>query len=406
MLTLVYVSNHVDRQILAILIGPIKEEFGVSDTMMGLLAGPTFAVFYGFLGLPIARWADRGNRRSIIAIGLAIWSAMTALAGVAQTFVQLALARIGVAVGEAAGSPPAHSLISDYFPAQSRGRALGLYAGAIHVAGPIGFAAGGLLAHLYGWRVAMLAVGLPGLALAALVRGSVREPERGRMDSAPPPPVEDAAQALRGLFARRSYLHLQFGGTLHALAGYGMGIWIAQFLIRVHDVPLHKTGAFIGGLNLAFGLIGVFLGGWLSDRLSPRDARWFLWLPTLQALGGIPFTLLFLYLDHLGWALAFYSVHWILNASYNGPIYALMQALASARTRALAVATHLFIVNLIGLGVGPLLIGWLNDSLRAAHGDHAIRYSMTVAALTNALASIFYLLGARTVREDVAATRS
>jgi predicted MFS family arabinose efflux permease len=405
-LTLVYVSNHVDRQILAILIGPIKEEFDVSDKMIGLLAGPAFALFYTLLGLPIARWADRGSRRSIIALGLTVWSAMTALAGLAQNFTQLALARIGVATGEAAGSPPAHSLISDYFPPETRGRALGLYAGGLHIAGPIGFIAGGWLAHLYDWRTAFLAVGLPGLLLALLVRYTVHEPERGRMDPGRvPPPEQGARAAVRSLFARGSYFHLQIGGTLHALAGYGMGIWIAQFLIRVHGVQMHEAGSYIGALNLGFGSLGVLLGGWLTDRLSPRDARWFLWLPTLQAVIGMPFTLLFLYLDHLGWALAFYSVHWVLNASYNAPIYALMQLLANARTRALAVATHLFIVNLIGLGIGPLLIGWLNDSLRESYGDLAIRYSMTVAAVTNALAAVFYMAGTRTVREDVVAAQ-
>jgi predicted MFS family arabinose efflux permease len=405
-LTLVYVSNHVDRQILAILIGPIKEEFGVSDKMIGLLAGPAFALFYTFLGLPIARWADRGSRRSIIALGLAVWSGMTALAGMAQSFTQLALARIGVATGEAAGSPPAHSLISDYFPPETRGRALGLYAGGLHIAGPIGFIAGSQLEDLYDWRVAFLAVGLPGLLLALLVRFTIREPERGRMDRAPlAEPRQDAWAVLRELFGRRSYLHLQLGGTLHAAAGYGMGIWIAEFLIRVHDLSRPEAGTYIGVLHLAAGAIGVVLGGWLTDRLSPRDARWFLWLPSLQAIVGIPFVLLFLYLDDVRWALALYSVHWVLNASYNAPIYALMQTLATARTRALSVATHLFIVNLLGLGLGPLAIGVINDALRGSYGDHAIRYSMTVAALTNAAATIFYLLGARSVREDVAAAQ-
>jgi len=403
-LTLVYVSNHIDRQILAVLIKDIKAEFGVSDTLIGMLAGPAFAIFYTFLGLPIARWADHGNRRSIIAIGLTVWSAMTALAGLAQSFVQLALARIGVAVGEAAGSPPAHSLISDYFPPRTRGRALGIYAGGLHLAGPIGVIGGAWVAAEYGWRAAFLAFGVPGLLLALLVRTTVREPLRGGMDPTPPAPIPNSLEALRALFAKRSYLHLQFGGTLHALAGYGLGIWVYEFMGRVHGMSMKEASLYIGALNLPFGLLGVALGGWLTDRLSHADARWFLWLPSLQALIGAPFTVLFLYLDRLELALACYAVHWVLNASYNAPIYALMQTLAGARSRALAVAAHLFIVNLVGLALGPLLIGYLNDQLRAGFGEHGIRYSMMIAGLTNAVAAIFYLAGARTVREDVAAS--
>lgn len=403
-LTLVYVSNHIDRQILAVLIKDIKAEFGVSDTAIGLLAGPAFAVFYTFLGLPIARWADIGNRRSIIALGLTVWSAMTALAGMATSFAQLALARIGVAVGEAAGSPPAHSLISDYFPPRSRGRALGIYAGGLHLAGPIGVIGGAWIAAEYGWRAAFIAFGLPGLLLALLVRSTVREPVRGGMDAAPPAPMPASRDALRALFAKRSYFHLQFGGTLHALSGYGLGIWIYEFMGRVHEMSMKEASIAIGALNLPFGILGVALGGWLTDRLSHKDARWFLWLPSLQAVLGAPFTVLFLYLDRLDLALACYAVHWVFNASYNAPIYALMQTLAGARSRALAVATHLFIVNLVGLTLGPLLIGFLNDELRASFGEHGIRYSMMIAGLTNALAAVFYMLGSRTVREDVAAS--
>jgi predicted MFS family arabinose efflux permease len=402
LLTLVYVSNHVDRLILAVVIRPIKQEFDVSDTMMGLLAGPAFAAFYTLVGLPVARWADRGNRRSIIALGLAIWSGMTALAGTAQSFVQLALARIGVAIGEAAGSPPAHSLISDYFPPQSRGRALGIYAGGLHLAGPIGLIGGAWIAQHYGWRSAFLAFGIPGLLLALLVRTTIREPVRGRMDAAPPPAPARSWSALRGLFAKGSYFYLQFGGTLHALAGYGVGIWIYEFMSRVHGMPTTEAALRIGIINFGFGLAGVALGGWLTDRLAPGDARWFLWLPALQAAVGAPFVALFLYLDQLGLALACYCVYWVLNASYNAPIYALMQNLASARSRALAVATHLFIVNAIGLSAGPFLIGYLNDAFQPAYGERAIRYSLILVGLVNGLAAIFYLAGARSVRQDVA----
>ncbi|MFO1511074.1 MAG: MFS transporter [Steroidobacteraceae bacterium] len=283
-LTLVYLSNNIDRQILAVLINDIKAEFGVSDTQIGLLAGPAFAIFYTLLGIPIARWADHGNRRSIMALGLSVWSAMTALAGMAQSFAQLTLARIGVGVGEAAGTPPAHSLISDYFPPSSRGLALGIYASGQYLAGPIGVIGGAWIAAEYGWRAAFLVFGIPGLLLALLVRSTVREPMRGRMDAAPPAPMPASREALRVLFAKRSYFHLLFGGALHALSVYGLVIWIYVFMDRVHGLSMKEASIYIGLLSLIFGLLGVALGGWIVDRLSPKDARWFLWLPSLQAV--------------------------------------------------------------------------------------------------------------------------
>jgi predicted MFS family arabinose efflux permease len=400
-LTLVYLSNHADRLLLAVLIGPIKREFAASDTMMGLLAGPAFAIVYTVLGLPIARWADRGNRRSIIALGLAVWSAMTALAGVARSFAQLAIARVGVAVGEAAGSPPAHSLISDYFPPQTRGRALAIYAGAVHLAGPIGVMGGAWVAQHYGWRNTFLAFGIPGLLLALLVRTTIREPARGGMDPAPPAPLAALWPALRTLFAKRSYLWLNVGGILHALAGYGLGLWIFEFMIRVHGLSVQQATLRIGSLNLLCGILGVALGGWLTDRLSRVDARWFLWLPSLQAATAAPLAVLFLYLDRLELALICYAAHWVINASYNAPIYALMQAQADARSRAFAVAVHLSIVNLIGLTAGPSLVGYLNDALHPSYGAQAIRYSLMLVCISNAFAALFYLTGTRTVRADV-----
>jgi len=401
LLTLVYLSNHSDRLLLSVLIKPIKEEFGVSDTLIGLLAGPAFAIFYTLLGLPIARWADRGDRRSIIAIGLAVWSAMTALAGAAQSFVQLALTRVGVATGEAAGSPPAHSLISDYFPPSTRGRALGIYAGAVHLAGPIGVMGGAWIAHKYGWRGAFLAFGIPGLVLAILVRTTVHEPERGGMDGSPPPPIAEPWRVVRGLFAKRSYYWLQFGATLHAFAGYGLGLWVFEFMARVHGLSMQQASLEVGGLNLLCGIAGVALGGFLTDRLSRVDARWFLWLPSLQAATAAPMAVVFLYLDRLDLALIFYAIHWVINASYNAPTYALMQALADARSRALAVATHLSIVNLVGLTSGPFLVGVLNDALRPTYGEGAIRYSLMAVCISNAFASIFYMLGSRSLPADL-----
>ena len=264
---------------------------------------------------------------------------------------------------------------------------------------------GAWIAAEYGWRAAFLTFGIPGLLLALVVRSTVREPVRGCMDAVPPKPMPASRDALRALFATRSYFHMLLGATLHALSSYGLAIWIYEFMGRVHGMSMKEASLYIGLINLPFGVLGVALGGWLVDRLSPKDARWFLWLPSLQAVIGAPFIVLFLYLGRLDFALACYAVHWVLSAGYNAPIYTLMQTLAGARSRALAVATYLFAVNLIGLTIGPLLIGFLNDELRVVFGEQGIRYSMMVAGLTNVAAAIFYMAGARTVRQDVAASR-
>ncbi|MCE2391887.1 MAG: MFS transporter [Proteobacteria bacterium] len=403
LLTAAYVFAHVDRNLMSILLEPVKEELGVSDTLMGLLVGFSFAIFYTTAGIPVARWADRGTRRNIVALALVVWSGMTALSGMARNFWQLALARVGVGMGEAGCSPPAHSLISDYFPPASRGRALALFSAGIHIGGLFGWLAGGWLEYSLGWRSAFVIIGLPGILLGLLIRMTLREPERGRLDpgksETEPAPFWDAVGLL---WRQRSYVHLQIGGALHAFSAIGMGVWIAPFFTRIHGMELYEIGSWMGPLGGTCGFVGAFLGGWLSDRLSPRDARWYLWLPTITALGAIPFTVAFLFAPTPLWAFLFYVPHHILGSTFNGPTYAMTQAVVTQRTRALAVAAHLLVVNLLGMGLGPLLVGALNDFLRPEYGDIAIRYTMLVAALTNLTACVFYLWGARTVREEIA----
>jgi MFS family permease len=401
----VYLSNHIDRQILAILIEPTKREFGASDTMMGLLTGPAFAVFFALAGLPIARWADRGTRRTIIAISAALWSALTALSGLAASYAQLALLRVGVGVGEAGCSPPSHSLIADYFPAERRGRALGAYMAGGTAGSAFGLLMGGLLYSAFGWRMSFVAVGLPGLLLAVLVWLTVREPERGRWDrgaSAEPMPVREA---LAFLWQQRSYVHAQLGGALHAIATYGVNVWLVAFFMRVHGMELATATTMLGIATIFIGIPGMFLGGWLSDQLAPRDPRWYLWLPTVAAIAAVPFSVMFLFASSPLLAVLCYLPHSVLNSTYSGPVSAMTQAVVRVRARALAVAIHLLCVNLLGLGLGPLIIGALNDSLRGTYGDLAIRYTMLVAVAANALACVFYVLGARTVRQEIARAR-
>jgi len=397
----VYLSNHVDRQILSILIEPIKKEFGASDTMMGFLTGPAFAIFFALAGLPIARWADRGTRRTLIAISATLWSALTALSGMAASYVQLALLRVGVGVGEAGCSPPSHSLIADYFPAAQRGRALGAFMAGGTAGSAFGLLMGGLLYRSFGWRMSFMAVGLPGLLLATLVYFTVREPPRGRWDgraSVEPMPVREA---LAFLWQQRSYVHAQLGGALHAIATYGVTVWLVPFFMRVHGLELATTTTMLGIALILVGIPGMFLGGFLADRLVPRDPRWYLWLPTLAAVVAVPFSVMFLFAPNPLLAVLCYLPHSVLNSTYSGPVSAMTQTVVRVRARALAVAVHLFWINLLGLGLGPLIIGALNDALRDTFGELAIRYTMLVAVAANALACLFYLRGARTLSRDI-----
>jgi MFS family permease len=402
-LFLVYVFNFIDRQLISILLEPIKEDLGASDTAMGFLSGLAFALFYCIAGLPIARWADRGTRRSIIALGLLTWSVMTAASGLARNFLQLALARVGVGVGEAAGSPPAHSLVSDYFPPERRATALAIYSMGIYAGIMIGFVAGGWLEHFFDWRTAFIVVGLPGIALAVLLRFTVREPPRGQMESGPVDTGTDSVgDVLRFLLSRKSFVYLQIGGSFHAFAAYGLVIWVPPFLARVHGMEGHEIGSWVGPIAGIGGAVGAFFGGVLADRLGRRDLRWYLWVPAVAVVLAVPFTLLFLLLGDLIPALLCYIPHTVLGATYSGPTHAMTQAIVKVRMRAIAVAVHMFLVSLIGLGAGPQVIGILSDLFRDEFGEGSIRYAMLIIAVTDLFCAVFYLLAARTLRDDIA----
>jgi predicted MFS family arabinose efflux permease len=398
--------NFLDRQVLAILLQAIKEDLGVSDAALGFLSGIAFAALYSVLGIPIARFADRGMRRSLIAVALAVWSGMTALQGLATSFFWLALARIGVGVGEAGCSPPAHSMIADLFEPKRRATALSIYALGIPIGGAIGLYGGGLLREAFDWRTALVIVGLPGIALAVLVRLTLREPTRGwweggRKESPrPSPPLGDVARLLA---ARRSFLHMAFAGALHAFYGYGASAFNPAFLERVHALSPLEIGAWLGGIAATTGVLGTFLGGWLTDRVSHRDARWYAWLPAWGSVLVVPFVLLFYLWDEGREALALAALPAIMAGLYLGPTFAMTQALVPPPMRAQAAAVLLLILNLIGMGVGPQFVGILSDLLAPRFGVESIRWSLLVTIVVGALwSAVHYFLAARTLREDLA----
>ncbi len=404
-LTIVYSFNFIDRQLLAILQEAIKADLGLSDGQLGLLTGFAFAAFYVIAGIPIARWADRANRRDIVALSLFVWSFMTAISGFVQNFTQLLLARIGVGVGEAGGSPPSHSIISDIFGPTERASAIGFYSMGVSIGILFGFLAGGWLNEFFGWRVAFLVVGAPGILLAVFVRLTVAEPVRGlneqRQAADAPAPL---MQVLSLLWSRRSFRHMAIGAGLNAFAGYSTSNWTASFMIRSHDMSTGELGTWLAMTIGLGGAVGVFCGGLIADRLGSRDQRWYMWLPALAGFICVPFMILIYLAPGAYAALLLGIVPGILFNVYLGNTIATTHGLVGLRMRALSSAILFLILNTIGLGLGPWTIGMLSDYLLPTLGQESLRYAMlyVLPAIMFWSACHFYL-AARSLREDLAA---
>ncbi|MFU8817756.1 MAG: spinster family MFS transporter, partial [Pseudomonadales bacterium] len=296
-LTFVYASNQLDRQIMAILLEPIKLELNASDTQMGFLVGLTFALFYATLGMPIAMLADRKNRRNIITAAVTIWSAFTVLCGYANSFAQLALARTGVAIGEAGSTPPSHSLISDLFPAKSRATAMGIFAVGVNIGLLMAYLGGGWLSEHYGWRVAFVAVGVPGLLIALIVYFTTIEPRRGASDLASVPVDTGAAPkfwAVAGhMWNTRTTRHVIIGASLAAFIGYGFVLWLPSFFMRSHGLAPTEIGLILALMTGIVGGLGTFTAGRLTDVLAARDVRWRCWFVAASTAFYVPFLVAF-----------------------------------------------------------------------------------------------------------------
>jgi len=389
-LTLVYTFNFIDRQILVILQEPIKLELGLSDAQLGLLTGFSFALVYVTAGIPIAWLADRSNRRNIVAASLAFWSAMTALSGLVQNFGQLLAARLGVGIGEAGGSPPSHSMISDYFPPQNRGTALSFYSMGIYVGILFGYAAGGWIAENFGWRTAFFLVGIPGIAYALLVLWVVKEPRRGRWDEGGTPPKSSFKQTWDCLRQRPTFWWISIGCAFSAFISYGNGNFMPSFLIRSHGMSLTEVGLALGLIAGISGAIGTFLGGFLADKLGVRDVRWYLWIPMLGGLGSLLPAYYTLLGDNKTLIIAAMVPSQILSTLYLGPCIATCHNLVSPGMRAMASAILFFVLNMIGLGLGPLTVGLLSDTFAAPFGEENLRYAM-LTTLSISLTGVFFL---------------
>lgn len=402
-LVVVYALNFLDRQIVTILAEPIKNDLGLNDTQIGLMSGLAFALFYTVLGIPLARLADRSNRVTIISICLVVWSGMTALCGAAQNFTQILAARIGVGVGEAGCSPSAHSLIADYYPPEQRASALSVYALGIPVGSILGLLAGGWIAEFFGWRVAFFVVGIPGVALALLVKLTLREPIRGMSDKIVSKNVEQPPliATLKILLANKTMVHIAMGGALTSFVGYGLGQWMPAYFIRIHGLGIAETATYFGLVLGVASAIGTFLGGNIADRLAKRDRRMYAWLPAAGVLIAFPFYVAAMMSGNPYIAIAIMVVPSLLNSLWLGPAFGTIQNLAPMRMRALASAMVLFILNIIGLGLGPFLVGVLSDLLSDRFGIESLKYAILIATFAYFWAGAHFILAGRTIRQDL-----
>lgn len=414
LLTMIYACNFLDRQIVVILAETIKHDLRLTDGQIGMMTGLAFALLYSLLGIPIARWAERGDRPRIIALAVFTWSLFTALCGVATTMLQLILARVGVGIGEAGCSPPAHSLISDYVPREARASALGLYSMGTPIGSVLGLGLGGIIADAWGWRAAFWVAGAPGILLAAIVLVSLPEPRRN-LDAASMPRPTTLRECFHELVGIKSFWLVAFAAAVKGYLSYGQTAFQASFFLRIHTRELAALAELFGlqplgflglalGISSGFaGIAGALLGGRVADHFARYDARIYVWLPAALGVTAMPVYLIALSTASVMPAIMLLALATFLNSAWFGPVYAVTQSVVSMRNRATAAAIMLFIVNLLGLGLGPLTVGLLSDMLSASGMGPAqgLRAALMLSSLVTIASAGLFLLAARTVRQDL-----
>jgi len=397
LLVLAYTLSIADRMILSILFPNIKAEFGLSDAQLGLLGGFSFALFYATLGIPIARLADRYSRKMIIVVSLAIFSLMTALSGWAVGLISLFVFRIGVGIGEAGVNPASHSIIADYFPAHRRAFAMAILMLGANVGMILGFAGGGVIAEHYGWRIALMSVGFPGLLLAAVFAWLLREPPRGGFDGVaqsskstePPPPIRKTAHTL---WSNPALRHLLLGSIVTGMLAYGLMQWLPTFFIRSHEMAQSQVGVMMALFFGALGATGALVSGKLADRFSRKGFQYGMWMVAGAMALAIPFWAAAFLVDNLILAMALFIIPAFTGNCYLGPSLALIQTLSPVPMRAVASAITMFCLNLIGMGLGPLIVGLLSDALIPLFGDSSLKVALASFSLLGLWGAFHFVL--------------
>ena len=404
-IVVVYIFNFLDRQILSILLEPIKAEFGLTDTQIGFMSGFAFSLFYSLFSIPLARFADRHSRTKLIVCVIIIWSLMTAMCGLAIGFYTLLLARVCVGINEAGSSPASQSLIADYFAPKERATAMGIYSTGIFFGILLGFLLGGWINEYMGWRMAFVVVGLPGLLVALVFWLSVKEPARGQSEL-----VQDEGEmpklteVFRTLWQTKSFRHMPFAMGFSAFVVYGNLIWAPSYFIRLHDMGTAEVGTWLALTAGLAGMGGTFFGGIVSDRIvsRTRDVRWYMWIPAAATISSLPFLVAVYLLPSKIPALLIFSAVWFLGNMWIGPTFAAVQGISALRMRATTIAILSLINNIIGLGLGPLLVGIMSDVFSPTMGIESLRYALIfVLVPAGLLSGIHFIFVSRTIRQDL-----
>jgi MFS family permease len=400
-LTLISSFNYFDRSLLGLVLPLIKSEMQVSDTILGLVSGLAFVLFYSILGVPMAWAADRWSRRNIIAAGFLFWSVMTMLTGFVANIWQLAWTRFLMGAGEACGLAPSNSMLADIFQASRRPLALSILGTAFAISAIAFFPAAGWITQAYGWRAAFVAAGIPGAILAILFFLTVKEPARGASESRKAgAPVVTFTETLRFMSGARTYLLILAGVTFMGADVYAVSTWSSTLLVRVHGLRISEIANIIGPLRGIVGAAGVLLGGIVTDRLGRKNPRMRLYIPGLACLAVVPAELAFLLGESKALWVSGLAVSSLLTFLHQGPVYAAVMNVAKLRMRATATAIVLLCASLLGQVIGPLLVGWLNDRLGRFYGASAIRYSMLSVVVCVIVAGFCFLFAARTLEAD------
>ena len=404
LLLLAYIFNYLDRQILGILAGSIIADLHLTDTQFGVLSGPPFALLYSILGVPFALLADKTSRSRVIAAALTMWSAFTGLCGIATSFWQLFVFRMGVGIGEAGGVAPSYALIADYFEPRRRARALAIFSLGVPIGLAMGTLIGAYIAHAISWRAAFYVMGVAGVLLAPVLLYFVRD--LPRQPGASPAPI---GQVFPILARKPVFWLMAFAAGSSSLCGYGLAVWTPTVLERSFGMGLLARGQFLASIVLIGGCTGVFAGGWLADRLGHLDRGWYARLPAIAWLITAPTFAAGLLAPNLWLAWPLLLIPNALNILWLGPVITAVQHLVPRPMRATASASFLLINNLIGLGIGPFLIGGLSDALKKSYGIEALRYAAVACTSFYILAGLLMLLCVSRLRhtwveDDVAST--
>ncbi len=394
-LTAVAALNQLDRQLMSILLEPVRREFALTDIQLGLLSGLAFSAIYTTLSIPAAIWAVNHSRRNLIAVAATVWGGMTALCGAAQSFGQLFLARLGVGVGEAGGIPPSHAIISELYPPGERATAMAIWSAGNNIGLFVAFLFGGFIAQRFGWRMAFIVAGIVTVLFALLVRLTVRDPPRAAASGLAMRSGGRVRESWRLMWQDPALRQIWAGAVITAAVGFGALVWVPSYLARSHQLPIATIGAYLAVVVGLGGAIGSWLGGYCSDALRRRDIRWSLWLVAAVFIASKPFSIAFYLLDNLVLALTLFALPAAVSGIFMGPSVAVLHDRVPAPLRPIVSAIFLMFINFIGLGLGPLITGALSQYVFASAGEHSLRYALVVMQIAGVWGGVHYWLAGR-----------